>query len=247
MKIKTLTFISTAVSLVAVASVQAASIVEVDTSFNLPMTLDYNLTTLGSSDWAYWDSATTAPTNSKSGADLISGVSIVGTGSLTNSGSANAALTFSFTDGVSPVSGSELGSIGGIFSNNYNNTAPEGVQFTVTLPTTELYELRVWGGSYLSNDFDLNVTMDGATPLTIGRQTVAGNLNTNYYTIQLQADSADTVATISLLDMETTIPGGTGEGVRLYGVSLATIPEPNAALALGLFAVAGVIMRRRIR
>ncbi|MBC2600385.1 hypothetical protein [Puniceicoccus vermicola] len=244
MKIRTLAFISTAVSLVAATSVQAAFITGVgDPSYDIDLT-DFNLTSLGSSDWAYWDSATSASTNSKSGADLISGVSIVGSGALANSSSANAALTFSFTDGVSPVSESALGSIGGVFSNNYDNTVAEGLQFSVTLPTTEVYELRIWGGAFRSGEYDLTITMAGADPLTTSRTYSGNDLQTNYYTFQLQADSADTDATISLLDLDFSTAVA-GEGVRLYGVSLATIPEPNAALAVGLFVVASVVMCRR--
>src|SRR4051812_3518375 len=72
--------------------------------------LPANLTTLGTTAWAYWDAnanaaTTIAPTNTKSGATMIGVAHPVGTtAKVRGSGSTLTTASFSFTNGTFPTS-----------------------------------------------------------------------------------------------------------------------------------------------
>ena len=108
----------------------------------------FDLSLLGTEDWAYWDETgspkTGVPTNSKSGGALIGTAFGVGSNSGVRGPSNRdipSSLHYSFADGTSPVSGMVTNPVG--LFNVSPNVASNGVGIVVNLPGTNTYRVTV--------------------------------------------------------------------------------------------------------
>lgn len=215
---------------------------------------DFDLTAMGTDDWAYWnttsDPATGGPkTNEKAGGTLISNMSPVGGGNVRGSGSSTRPVyDFIFSDGTSPVNGTVDNAIG--LFNTQLNTVGAGVSLDVDLPTTTESTIYVWAGAYDGTglftaslpgaiDFtDTTLTGDGVTPKESG-----------LYTLLVTPDNPNDTLNLSFVLGQST---GGNANMLISGVAVSVapaVPEPStfALAALGLFGLGWFGWRRQRR
>lgn len=240
--------------LLSVSTVRAAVITI--TQQNTPNTT-YDLSTLGSLDWAIWNEKTTsaafsgpyAPLNSKLGASLISDMSTYNGGLLRGTTSLTTVplYDFSYTNGTAPSTGS-LNDPVGIFNNVTGTagvTADAGVQVTLTAPSADPFLVYVWGTAF-GSQVNLTATIGAATQSNTSYSTSAA-LRTpgSLYTLLVTPDSAGQMLTLNYF-LESTAEAGSGH-VSLAAVAVTTaIPEPSMVL-LGALALPAVWFVRRRR
>ncbi len=210
-----------------------------------------NLTAQGGLDWAYWAPASAAelaplvaPTNEKIGGTAISGVNIIGGTGLRGSTTATTLERYSFTDGTSPGSGTNLSLAGLLFnSQTGTNAAGKGLQFSITGdPSTERIVTLYLGGFAATSN--LTITLNGAAVPIIDSKlfTNANPKQIDVYTLHFQPDSASDVLQVQYTASAIT---DTANGhVGLQAVTVAAVPEPAAA---GLFCLGGWALCRRRR
>jgi hypothetical protein len=199
----------------------------------------YDLTALGTSDWAYWNKAdlltvaTLAPTNEKAGASLISAVSPVGGIAVRGTNSATKPpVDFSFTDGTSPTSGTQTDPTA-VF-NSTLGTASIGTSFSVTLPTVSTYRILIWAGGFASTGATaktrLSATLGAASYSSPGETIIPGTPKPTFlYTLTVTSDTANQVVTISHILAE--LSGTTTNAHALIAasaVSLDTAPPADS-------------------
>lgn len=183
-----------------------------------------DLTATGETDWAYWSGAATdgVPDNRKSGGNgMIGDVSAVGgTGLRTSSSDAPAA--FSFTDGSSTASGSDLK-----FPSLFNDTLSlgNGVSVEITLPTTDIYSVTFVGAAYITTG-TMTATLygdyGGASETPLATYTNDSGLSSSWklltgsYTFTVQADNAGDVLKLVFI---TNTAGNASSNVRVQAVT----------------------------
>jgi len=218
---------------VAAASVQAATLS--GTFTGLTSGTHFNLTDLGTNDWAYWGATGTpasvsgVATNTKSGGDsLIGDLYATGTGATLTTSTGDTEAVFDFTDGTSPASASTIAT--GLLASPFN-TNDVGVGLDIVLPTTEEYTIYIWASSYQANQARLTVSLSGASDYsaTVGSNG-AGTKQTVFYTITAQADNPGDVLTINQVMVSSA--GNTFSHVLLSGAAISVIPEPSTATLL---------------
>lgn len=167
----------------------------------------YDLTALGTSDWAYWNKAdlltvaTLAPANEKAGATLISVISPVGGTAVRGTNSATKPpVDFSFTDGTSPASGTQTDPTA-VF-NSTLGSASIGMSFTVTLPAVNTYQILIWAGGFASTGATaktrLSATVGAASYSSPGETIIPSSPKPTFlYTLTVTSDTANQVVTIS--------------------------------------------------
>lgn len=236
-----------------VSCVNAATIVgSVSPEFSGNTT--YNLTDMGTLDWAYWtmepNPATGVPTNSKSGASLISSATAIGGGSVRGSTTTGSVPEnyFTFSDGTTTASNTTGVMTTGIF-NTQLVTSGAGVRLTVDLPTVQTYTVYVWASAFALNTSNFTVALSGATSFVstvIKDVTTTGPKDTYLITLTVTPDTAGDDLTISATAGSS---AGGSSHILFSGIAVAasTIPEPGSASALaGIGALAaGVLARRR--
>lgn len=208
---------------------------------------NYDLTnTYGTSDWAYWAStsatatASASPTNEKLGASLIGPITNSGgTGVRGSTSPTKPPYDFTFTDGVSPTSGT-VNDIIGMFN---AAIGPDGnglgVQLNVTAPSADPFTIYVWGTAFQATA-SLTATA-GAASQTDSTLTTAGTRSPGkLYTINVTPDNAGQVVNIKLLQSAST---DAFSNVSLSAAAVA-VPEPSA-LGLALFGILPWALRRR--
>ncbi len=186
----------------------------------------YNLTTLGTSDWAHWGLGGNVYNfdHDASGGSQISNVTDLGTGLV--GGYSSSSRSVSWSNG-SPIA-SESGDDGYIWANTVLGT---GFSFTVPASTTQR-TLYIYAGGYSSGATLTATLSDGsATPL-VATASAAG-LYTDLFTITYAAASAGQELTITYV--KSTNINGTGGSVDLIAAALAAPPAadntpPKAAL-----------------
>ena len=208
----------------------------------------FTLSDLGTSDWAYWDTADNpaagTPTNEQSGGSIIGSLSAVGGGSLRGSASSVSPTNdFSFSDGSSPVN-SSISDPSGLF-NTFLDSAGVGLSLTFTLPTTDTYEIRIWTAMLKSNG-TLSTSLSGATDTdTIGAATNVGDTSkgAGLFTITATADNPGDVLTTTFVLSDDL---GDLAHILINGAAVSVIPEP-VFFANSLIVVAAffVFLRRR--
>ncbi|WP_193212868.1 hypothetical protein [Luteolibacter marinus] len=113
----------------------------------------FDITALGDLDWVYWDTsaspATGVPTNEKSGGTAIGSMTAVGGGDPRGSSSATRPFSdFSYSDGTATVSGTATNP-SGLFNSQLGAAGVgAGVSVGITLPTTNSYQVTVFGAVY---------------------------------------------------------------------------------------------------
>ena len=199
----------------------------------------FDLTALGTSDWAYWNKAdlvtvvTLAPANEKAGATLISVVSPVGGTAVRGTNSATKPpVDFSFTDGTSPTSGTQTDPTA-VF-NSTLGAASIGTSFTVTLPTVNTYQILVWAGGFASTGATaktrLSATVGAVSYSSPGETIIPGTPKPTFlYTLTVTSDTANQVVTVSNILAE--LSGTTTNAHALIvgsAVSLSSTPSSDS-------------------
>lgn len=237
-----------------IGTVQAATLsLDAFQKYDAPMSPPSNLTTEGSLDWAYWASnvgtvvpGPVAPTNDKSGGTIISSLSVVGSGSgLRGSTSADANGRYTWTDGTSPVSGSNVNLSGGLVFSNTLGQNGQGFSFTLQgNPLTPYYVVLHAGGFAATGTLTLflnGVQMVSDSSLVfanIGPKQVAA------YQILFQPDNLTDVLTVQFTSSSVLDTSFSHVGIEAVTVGLTSvIPEPSVALLGGLGSL--LVFRRR--
>ncbi|MDF3128476.1 PEP-CTERM sorting domain-containing protein [Kiritimatiellaeota bacterium B1221] len=224
----------------------------------------YDLTALGTTDWAYWSTADNpivggVATNEMSGGTSISGAS--GTGGVTSvrgTGSSGGTVAdFSYTNGTSTASGTAFNP-NGVFNTDLSGPG-KGVELGFTLADAgQWYTVNIWTAGFATQFAQVTGSLDGATSYTNtsgGYETVSPNEG-NYggyntpkeqyqYTFNVLADSANDVFNF---DIRTAGSTGGSRHVLITAASISAIPEPSS-LALASLVVVGftVFGRRRLK
>jgi hypothetical protein len=171
----------------------------------------YNLTTLGTTDWAHWGlgGSATAFDHKASGGSQISNVTELGSGSY--GGYTYPTRSVSWTDGT-PVA-SESGDSGYIWA---NNAIGAGYSFTVPASTTK-HTLYVYLGGYSSGGTLTAHLSDSSAPDYV--VSLSGSASyTDMVAITYNAASAGQTLTISYVKSQTI--GGAGGSVDLMAAAL---------------------------
>jgi hypothetical protein len=180
----------------------------------------YNLTTLGTSDWAHWGRGGqyTAFDHKTAGGSQISNVSTVGTGG-SYGGYSDPSRSVSWTDGT-PTS-SDANEHGYIWNNGAANT---GYSFTVPADTTTR-TLVVYAGG-INTTSSLTAHLSDSTAADYSVSTGQAGLYTNVYTITYHAASAGQTLTITLLKTGN-LGGKTNGSADLIAAYLAAPAGPD--------------------
>ena len=209
----------------------------------------YDLSALGSGDWAYWSTTANptsgSPTNEMSSSTLIGSLTAIGGGNLRGSGTPVGDISFAFNNGTAPVSGPVSG-ISGVF-NSITNTSGTGVALAITLPTTDTYEVRIWGGGYNVDVGTFTASLPGATDF-VDTSLSAGQSNPKQsilYTLTVTPDTANDVLSLSLVN--TTDGAGNAGHVLLAGAAIQAVPEPATLPLLLVLTATGVTLVRKRR
>jgi len=194
-----------------------------------------NLTVLGVLDWAFWNKtdsntgvAAVAPTNRKSGASMIGSITAFsGTELVRGSVSTNKpAVDFTFSNGASPSTGT-VENITGIF-NTTLNTADVGVQVSITLPTTDTYQVLVWAPNYSNSALTTQLTaqLGDASYSSPGEAT--GNPKPTYlHTLIVTPDEAGQVLQIRHVLTVAAPEGGDGASHALLSAVAVSLAPPQ--------------------
>ena len=248
-------FVSAALmaGLAVVPSANAATVSGV-VSADFTANTTFNLTNMGTLDWAYWNLAANpasgAPTNSKNGATLIGSATAVGGGGVRGSMTTTGAVPesyFTFTDGASPGSGTSVMSTG-IF-NTQLATVGAGVSILVDLPTVQTYTIYIWASAFALNTSTFTAALSGTTSFV---STVlldsSGTATKETYLITLTV-TPDTAGDDLMLSAVAGSSGDASSHILISGIAVSpfAIPEPGATGAMaGVAALAaGMLARRR--
>jgi hypothetical protein len=172
----------------------------------------YNLTTLGTSDWAHWGT-TTNPTSFEhkaTGNSLISNVTTLGNGGYGSY--ADGSRNVTWTDGT-PLA-SDSGDSGYLWA---NSALGAGYSFTVPAGTTA-QTLYVYAGGYSSGATLTAHLSDGSAADFVATGSGTG-LYSNFYTITFKAGAPNQTLTVSYVKSSNI--GGTGGSVDLMAAALA--------------------------
>lgn len=214
----------------------------------------FDLSDLGTADWAYWDTSSGAgvsgaATNSMLSADLIGDLSAIGGGGLLK-GTASAtkpAATFTYDNGTSPSSGTAT-QVTGLF-NSTINTSGTGVGLSIDLPTTDEYTIYLWVSAFDVAAGTLTVSLPDTTDYTFATISDSagpdGVKDTYFFTITASATTAGDDLSISLVNT-TDGPGNFGHIV--FNSAAVAIPEPTTtAIFVSVMGLLFVVARKNRR
>lgn len=203
---------------------------------------DFNLTTLGTVDWAYWTGqGTGTPSNEKLTGTLIGNITAIGGDGVSGSTSSTLpAFDFDFVDGTSPVTGTANNPTGRF--NNPTNTAGIGVSLDLTLPTTDTYTINLFASAFRVDISTFTASIDGASDfVSTGLDHAgSGSKQGGLYTLSVTPDTAGDVLSLDLILTDIGSNGFANVGYSAITVSATPIPEPASAavamMGLGLLA-----------
>lgn len=203
----------------------------------------YNLTALGTVDWAFYDTtanpANGLPTNDKLGGTSIGTMIALGGGSLRGSASSASEPDFAYTDGTSPASGTGENP-GGLF-NTQLDTLNAGLRLTIDLPTTDTYTIYLWTAAFFARGaFTASLSgFSDYTSLATDDSLGTSPKQSYLYTLTAQANTAGDDLTVSLI---TETDRGSNAHVLLVGAAVGLVPEPATLtlLVAGLGLLAGM-------
>ncbi len=178
----------------------------------------YNLTALGTADWAHWGRGGTYGNfdHKSAGASQISNVTTLGSGSY--GGYSDNSRNASWTDGTPDAS--DTNEHGYIWA---NTAIGAGYSFTAPADTTTRTLYVYAGGNSSGGTLTAHLSDGSATDVVL---TASGNaLYTNLYTITYKAASAGQKLTISYV--KSTNINGTGGSVDLIAAYLAGAAAPD--------------------
>lgn len=231
------------------AATSHAATISISRSAKLAEDLSFDIDNYGEKDWALWQknagttSSNATPSNEKSGATLISSMSLVGTGSsFTASTNAAPNWDFSYTGGLkAPTSGIST-DVNGVF-NGTLKTQGNGVGLTITLPTTGTYNIYLWAAGFSLSNGQLTATLANApNAVSTGLTDDAATLKDMYlYTLTVQANAVNDVVSLSLINNDAS-PNNSSH-VIISAAAIQLVPEPSTLLLYALGALA--LLRRR--
>lgn len=206
----------------------------------------YDLTTLGTVDWAFYDTtanpANGLPTNDKLGGTSIGTVIALGGGNIRGSSARASEPDFTYTDGSSPASGTG-DNPGGLF-NTQLDTLNAGLRFTIDLPTTDQYTIYLWTAAFFARGA-FTASLPGFLDYTsLGTDDALGvsPKQSFLYTLTAQANTAGDDLTISLV---TETDRGSNAHVLLVGAAVGLVPEPTTLTMLFTgMGLLGLVRRR---
>ena len=145
-------------------------------------------------------------------------------------------------------SGGDSGSVSGSsFQGSNNGSAGQNVGFRVTYTAVDAnpFTLRWYSAANNTQNWRLTGTLGAATDFqqagaNVGTTTGPGGVDEFFWTVTGSADFAGQVLTLDLLNTTTT-----NSAIAITGVTV--VPEPSAALFLGLTALGSGLIRRRSR
>jgi len=219
-----------------------------------------NLSTLGTTDWAAWNTlastgTTIAPFATKNGGiATISNLTPAGVGGAGVRGPSSldaypaSVFTWSTGDSTSSVAAPADGKVSGVFSTTTGPTSSgRGVQFTISdLPTLAVGQSSLI--SVMATSFrgigTLTATATGATPISQTGSTLGETKNTDVfqfsYTPELGSDS------IHFTYLHTpNLTGNSASHSPLQAVTISVIPEPSSAFLTLIGGIATLGFRRR--
>ncbi len=181
----------------------------------------YNLTSLGSSDWAHWGRGGNSGNfdHKSSGGSQISNVSTVGSGA-NSGGYSDGSRSASWSDG-SPA-GSDSNDNGYIWSNGALNT---GFSFNVPADTTTRTLTVIAGGNNTGTTLTAHLS-DGSSADFTATSSASG-IYTKQYTITYHASSANQHLTVTLLKTANVVgTNGSADLVAAYLTGGSTNSAP---------------------
>ena len=145
-------------------------------------------------------------------------------------------------------SGGDSNSVSGSSFQGSNNTGAGlniGFRVTYTAPNAGPFTLTWYSAGNNTQNWRLTGTLGAATDFqqagtNVGTTTGDGGVDEFFWTVTGSADSAGQVLTLDLLNSTST-----NSAIAITGVTV--VPEPSAALFLGLSVVGGTFIRRRSR
>lgn len=191
-----------------------------------------DLTALGQTDWAYWDTganpATGVPANRKLGGSLIGDIYPIGGSGLRGSSSTTQPEnSFTFSDGTSPMMGS-VSQPTGVFNQTLDSNGT-GVGLDILLPSANAtYTVSVFGAAF-GGDAEFTAMLDGAMDYT---NTTLSDTGSNpkdaaLYTLEVVPDSPGDILSLSMLLQNSTSQFG---HTLINGVAVTQVnnlvPEP---------------------
>lgn len=223
----------------------------------------YNLTDMGTTDWAYWDTSDNPASNGSATNDMnggfgIGSISNFGTGSeLRGTNGAAIDTNFSYDNGSSSAVGTENG-VTGLFSKTLA-TVDEGVQLGITLADAGVeYTISIWTGGFSTQKASIVGSLSGASDYVSGETGGTGSATGQngwygdnvapreayLYTFNVTADNANDVFNFSIATAGTQ---AANSHVLIGAAAVAAaIPEPGSfAFLAGLCMVGFVFLRRR--
>jgi hypothetical protein len=217
----------------------------------------FNLTDMGTLDWAYWNQepspATGVPTNSKSNATLIGSATAVGGGSVRGSTSTSSMPEniFTFSNGSTTASSSSGVQATGIFNTQLTQSGA-GVSILVDLPTVQTYTVYIWASAFAMNSSTFTAALSGATSFVstaLVDNTSSSAKDTYLITLTVTPNTAGDDLTLTAVAGTS---GGASSHVLISGIAVSpfAIPEPGTSAALAGVAVLGAgalgVRRRRV-
>jgi len=226
---KAITF---AMTLVAsqLAGILSAATIDGLFSGNASATNTYDLSTLGTVDWAYWDETSSTslpgdPTNEKSGGALIGNIYGVGTVNTVRGPSSRTSLPtmrFMFSDGASNPSGVVTNPVG-LFNSAATAAISNGVGLVIDLPTTNTYQITVFVSGYGGAAGRFTASLNGATDyVSTNYLDISGGSNDSaFYTLYVKPDTAGDDLTVKFV--LAVVPQGF-DIVNVNGVAVSLAP-----------------------
>lgn len=226
-------------------------------------TSDVDLSSLGTTNWAAWDSASGSTSSigathfKASGTGTISaitgsdGTNVRGTG---NTGSYPSDV-FSWTqsDESSNLAAPADGIISGVFNSSLDDDTV-GITFSITnlasLGGSGYYEINLFATAFRAQGaLSADINGDGGSLISQNGTTQDAVKNTDRYTIAYNPDSSSDVLNIYydvLVDLSGS--GDTSSHAAFQAVTISAVPEPSAfALISGGLAMAWITLARRRR
>lgn len=211
--------------------------------------VSFDLTTYGTSDWAYWAqtadplTAPLAPSNEKASAGFIGSITAVaGNGIRGSTSTTKPPYDFSFTDGSSTVSGS-VSDIIGVFNRSLGTTGNNtGVQLDVTAPSADPFVIYVWGTSFQSTGnltATIGIATDNDSTLVHEGTRSPGKL----YTIAVTPDSAGQTVNVRMMHTNST---NDFSNASISAVAVV-VPEPSTLAIVAVGSLALALRRPRSR
>jgi hypothetical protein len=207
-----------------------------------------DLTSVGTLDWAYWNSIGTslanplAPTNEKVGGTIIGSLRTDdGMGNLRGS-SSTVAQTYSWTDGTSPATGAST-SLALTFNNLIgSNNLNKGIGISLPGSTSaDRYAFLYFGGFAATGR--LTLSLPGAIPVIYDTPAYgAGPKGNDIFVVRYRPDNPADQLSANFIMTSTT--DATNGHVGAQAVAISNVPEPTS---LGMLVAGGMLTLRRRR